>query len=57
MRLGVGYLMVKPCNVKATVERVRDLSQQVEIAAATPPDPRTEVSNVLLSLGFSTKLR
>ena len=57
VRLGVGYLMVKPCNVKATVERVRDLSQQVEIAAATPPDPRTEVSNVLLSLGFSTKLR
>ena len=56
-RLGVGYLMMKPCDVKATAERVRDLSRQVETAAVTYPDPRTEVSNILLSLGFSTKLR
>lgn len=56
-RLGVGYMMVKPCDVKATVARLMDLAEHLNPAEAARPDPRTAVSNTLLALGFSTKLR
>lgn len=56
-RLGVGYLMVKPCNISATVSRLGDLTQHLRPPAVTRPDPKTEISNVLLSLGIPTKLR
>lgn len=53
-RLGVGYLMQKPCDVHATAARIADLSRRLQ-----PPvrkkDPRTFVSTQLLSLGISTK--
>ena len=55
--LGVGYLMVKPCDVNATIERLKDLTQNMEAPALSCPDPRNVVSNILLSLGVSTKLR
>lgn len=56
-RLGVGYLMMKPCDVKATVCRVADLSQRMGSPLFSHPDPRTTASNLLLSLGVPTKLR
>lgn len=56
-KLGVGYLMVKPCDVKATVSRIADLSQRLHQPIISQPDPRTHVSNLLLSLGIPTKLR
>lgn len=56
-RLEVGYMMVKPCDVKATAQRLRDLSERVTHPAVVRPDPRTAASNVLLTLGISTKLR
>ena len=56
-RLGVGYLMVKPCDVHATVTRLADLNQRIRHPLPAPPEPRTDVSNVLLSLGIPTKLR
>lgn len=56
-RLDVGYMMVKPCDVKAVLARLSDLSQRLDSTAAAHPDPRTAVSNMLLSLGISTKLR
>ena len=56
-RLRVAYMMVKPCEVKATADRLKDLAAHVDGTAVTRPDPRTEISNVLLNLGFSTKLK
>ena len=56
-RLGVGYLMVKPCDVRATVARLGDLTQRLKQPLFRQPDPRTAVSNLLLTLGVPTKLR
>lgn len=56
-RLGIGYIMVKPCDISAVISRIGDLSQRVKPMSVTAPDPRTEISNALLRLGISTKLR
>ena len=56
-RLEVGYMMVKPCDVQATVQRLRDLAEHIRQPVVVRPDPRTAVSNVLLAMGISTKLR
>jgi len=56
-RLGVDYLMVKPCSVQAIVNRVRDLSKQKPRPVLSAPDSKTHVSNLLVSLGIPTKLR
>ena len=56
-QLGVGYLMVKPCDLRATVARLGDLTQRLKQPLFTQPDPRTAVSNMLLTLGVPTKLR
>lgn len=56
-RFGVGYLMMKPCDVGATLARIRDLSRRHSGPALPSPDIRTTVSNVLLRLGMPTKLR
>lgn len=55
--LNVSYLMMKPCDVGATVERITDLSQRIRQSSPTPADPRSLVSNILISLGVPTKLR
>lgn len=53
-RLGIGYLMRKPCDIQATAARIGDLSHTLN-----PPvrkrDPRPLVSQLLLSLSISTK--
>lgn len=56
-RLGVGYMMVKPCDVRATMARLKDLTEHLNPAETPRTEPRTAVSNILLALGFSTKLR
>lgn len=56
-RLGVGYVMLKPCDLKSTVDRITDLNQRLRQPLLTLPDPRTHVSNILLALGIPTKLR
>lgn len=55
-RLGIGYIMIKPCDIPATVARIADLSQRIQPPVLTVPDPRSNVSNLLLSLGIPTKL-
>ena len=55
--LNVGYLMRKPCDIGATVDRIADLSRHLRPPILTQPDPRTHVTNLLLSLGVATKLR
>ena len=56
-RLGVGYLMVKPCDIRATVARIGDLTGRIRQPVPTRPEPRTDVSNLLLTLGIPVKLR
>ena len=56
-RLEVGYMMVKPCDVKATAQRLQDLAEHIRQPVVVRPDSRTAVSNTLLALGISTKLR
>ena len=55
--LGVGYLMRKPCDVRATAARISDLTQRLRQPLVAQPDPRTAVTNLLLALGVPTKLR
>ena len=56
-RLGVEYLMIKPCDTQAIVSRIKDLSNKRPRPILSAPDERTHVSNLLVSLGISTKLR
>lgn len=56
-RLGVGYLMMKPCDIRATAARIGDLTNRIHPPRTGRTDERTQVSNMLLSLGISTKLR
>lgn len=56
-RLGISYVMVKPCDIRATASRISDLTQRLQQPLVSHPDPRTQVSNLLVNLGISTKLR
>ena len=56
-KLKVGYLMVKPCDPGAVISRMADMTQRSSLPTFSHPDMRTQVSNMLLSLGVSTKLR
>ena len=56
VRLDVGYMMLKPCDLRATAQRLQDLEAYVLQPAVVQPDLRTVVSNTLLNLGISTKL-
>lgn len=53
-RLGIEYLIRKPCAIEAIASRVRDLSQRLKA-----PEPKTDpvgfVTGLLLSLDISTK--
>lgn len=54
-RLGVGYLIRKPCDIRATAARIVDLSQCACSVPLSQPDPRFHASNLLLSLGVPPK--
>ena len=56
-RLGVAYMMVKPCDVKAVAARITELTQLRAPVERSVQDPRVAASNMLLALGVSTKLR
>ncbi len=56
-RLGVGYVMVKPCDTAAIAARIADLSQNMKTPLLVTPDPKSMISNVLLNLGVPTKLK
>ena len=53
-RLGIEYLIRKPCAIEAIASRVRDLSQRLK-APESKTDPVSFVKGLLLSLGISTK--
>ena len=56
-RLGVGYIMMKPCKTEAVRARILDLASQNQPRLISQPDMRNTVSNLLISLRVPTKLR
>lgn len=54
-KLGIGYLMVKPCDIPSTADRVMDLCRRDPISQ--PSNPRVRVVAILSSLGISSKLK
>lgn len=56
-RLGVGYIMMKPCKTDAVRARILDLFNQIKPRMVCQPDLRNTVSNLLISLRVPTKLR
>jgi len=53
-KLGIEYLIRKPCDIDAIASRVKDLSQRLT-APLQKAEPVQYVTELLLSLGFSTK--
>lgn len=55
-RLGVSYVMSKPCDIEATAARIGDILTAPARTEMTEPEPRTAVTNLLLALNVPTKL-
>ena len=53
-RLGIEYLVRKPCSIEAIASRIRDLSQRLK-SQEPRKDPVSYISSLLLSLDISTK--
>ena len=53
-RMGISYFMFKPCRISAVAERVMDL---LELSEAPAPDLQSAATELLLTLGVSTKHR
>ena len=53
-RLGIEYLVRKPCAIEAIASRIRDLSRRLK-APEPKTDPVSYVPNLLLALDISTK--
>ena len=53
-RLGIEYLVRKPCDIGAIASRIRDLSKKLK-TPEPKADPVSFVSSLLLSLDISTK--
>lgn len=56
-RLKVGYLIRKPCDIHALVDRIRDLDHQSEQPFRSAPDPQHRTGELLLTMGFVPKHR
>lgn len=54
-KLGVSYLIRKPCDIRATAARILDLSQSFCCSPIFQPDPRSHVSDLLMRLGVPPK--
>ncbi len=49
---GIQYVMRKPCDLRATVERIGDLVHLAKAAPVKAVDPSTHVDTMLLSLNI-----
>lgn len=56
-RLGVGYIMLTPCDLGALAARVEDLGRSLVPEKVAQTDPRGEVAGILLALGLRPKLK
>lgn len=55
--VGVAYIMVKPCDVRAVAARLADLRRRTHPPVVSRFEPRDYVSDMLLALGIPTKLK
>ncbi len=55
-RLEVDIVLSKPCKIEALISHIRDLSSRKTPAAITQADLQTAGANLLLHMGFSSKL-
>ena len=53
-RIGIDYMVVKPCNIQSVVTRLADLVDSQNPPAQIKADPRVTVTNLLLAMGFAT---
>ena len=53
-RIGIDYMVVKPCNIQSLVTRLADLANSRNPEARARPDPKVTVANLLLNMGFAT---
>jgi len=53
-RLGIEYLVRKPCEIEAIASRIQDLSRRLK-APHAQIDPVSHTTSLLLALGISTK--
>ena len=56
-RLGISYVMLKPCDMGALAARVADMSRLSRPSGALGEDTQSQVSGMLLTLGLRPKLR
>ena len=56
-QISVAYLMVKPCDIHATAARILDLAGQAKLAPLPHPDPKNRISEILLQMGITAKIR
>ena len=54
-KLNVSYCILKPCDLHATIERIRDLDSTENQEKDFARDPRDCARDMLFSLGFVTK--
>ena len=55
-RLGVSYIMARPCEIGALVERIQDLASRCTENTAAMDGP-TQVKRILVRLGFCVKAK
>lgn len=55
--LGVDYLMMKPCDLRALGEHIHSLLETAGRTLQVPAGPEVSVANMLLTLNISTKRR
>lgn len=56
-QLGIAYMLLKPCDLRATVNRIHDLSEKVGTPVETVEDSKGRISTVLITLGIPAKLK
>lgn len=56
-RIGIDYMVVKPCNIKALVARLADLAANRKEREVVHQDYKVTVANLLLGLGLSTNCK
>ena len=54
-QLGVEYIMLKPCNLRGTIDRIQDLSRRIRQPVISQPDPRSQITSLLVLLGVPAK--
>ena len=54
---GVGYLLVKPCDIRATMKRIGDLTKRIRAPGPVQPEPGVWISNTLREFSIRVNLK